>query len=252
MLTRPNRSKHPLDAAQLKRDQLSFRQAEVEETVRILRALNEGKGSELHRDNPRLEGADLARWEGRLDLDSSILAGHSYGATLAIQALKSAPLHTRPFKGGIALDPGKHSGPLNHDINVPILIINSDDWSRKQSDFYDQGDHFDVVKSLVQGVLERGKNAWFMTMRGTAHPSVTDAPLIQPMLLGWVTGASIDAKDAVGEYVQVSVDFLAGLKNEGRKGVFEQEVTHPEKPEGNEDGNPERWMIHVAPEAASA
>lgn len=84
VLTQRNRSPHPIDKERLRLDQLAFRQAEVEETVRVLRALNDGKGAELHRDNPRREGVDLKRWEGYLDLDAVTLAGHSYGATLAV------------------------------------------------------------------------------------------------------------------------------------------------------------------------
>lgn len=80
-----NRSQHPLDPSKLKHNQLAFREAEVEETVRVLRALNEGKGAKLYRDNPRGEGAGLDRWEGRLDLDAVTLAGHSYGATLVVR-----------------------------------------------------------------------------------------------------------------------------------------------------------------------
>ena len=245
-------SKHPLDKETLRKDQLAFRQVEVEETVRVLRALNEGKGAELYHDNPRHEGADLERWEGHLDLDSVFLAGHSYGATLALQGLQSAPMYARPFKGGIALDPGKQSGPLNHDINVPLLIINSDSWSRRLSEFYGQGDHFDVVKKLVQGVLYNGKDAWFMTLLGTAHPSCTDAPLIEPFILNWATGATIDPIRGVLEYVQASVDFMDGVRDGRRKGAMATGPSHPERPwEGGEEGkgDPEPWLVHVAPEA---
>jgi len=59
---------------------------------------------------------------------------------------------------------GKSSGPLNHDIDVPILVIHSNSWSKKHSIFFGQP-HFDAVKTLVEGVMKRGKDAWFMTSR---------------------------------------------------------------------------------------
>ncbi len=249
-LTQLNRSKHPLDKETLKKNQLAFRQVEVEETVRVLRALNGGKGAELFHDNPRHEGVDLEQWEGHLDIDSAFLAGHSYGATLALQALESAPMHARPFKGGIALDPGKQSGPLNHDINVPLLIINSENWSRGKLEFYGQGDYFDVVKNLVHGVIKRGKDAWFMTLLGTAHPSCTDAPLIEPLILKWATGTRINPIRGMMEYVQVSADFMDEIMDGKRRGFMANGPSHPKRPgEGGDERRTEPWLVHVAPDA---
>ena len=95
-----------------------------------------------------------------------------------MQALRGAPdAATRPFQGGIILDPGKSSGPMNADIDVPLLVVHSQSWSKKHSLFYWRP-HFDAVRRIVRGVLEAGRPAWFLTARGTAHTSVTDAPLI--------------------------------------------------------------------------
>lgn len=107
--------------AELKAMQLAMRQAEVEETVRALRLINDGFGQDLYGVNARKEGTDLAEWIDRLDMEKVVMAGHSYGATLALQALKGAPFEQRPFVGGIILDPGKQSGPLNDDIRVSTL-----------------------------------------------------------------------------------------------------------------------------------
>ena len=57
---------------------------------------------------------------------------------------------------------GKQSGPLNHDVQVPTLILHSNSWSKQRSIFFGRP-HFDVVKEVVQGILKRGKDAWFMT-----------------------------------------------------------------------------------------
>jgi len=148
----------------LKKGQLKLRQAEIEETVKVLRRINDGQGGEMFEANTRHEGQYLKRWEGKLDMDQVIMAGHSYGATGALQALKGGPFVStiRPFAAGIILDPGKQSGPLNDDVKVPILVIHSNSWSAKPSVFFDRP-HFDVVSELVQGVLKRGKDSWFLT-----------------------------------------------------------------------------------------
>lgn len=116
------------DTNEFKVMQLAMRQAEVEETVRVLRMLHDGRGQEVLRANTRLEGKDLAEWRERLDMNLFIMGGHSYGATLALQALKGAPSEALPFVGGVILDPGKQSGPLNDDIGVPIVVVHSQSW----------------------------------------------------------------------------------------------------------------------------
>lgn len=74
-----------IDMPILKEEQLAFRQAEVEETIKMLRGLNEGRGKQIWESNKRDEGSGLAGWEGRLDVDEVVVGGHSYGATLAVR-----------------------------------------------------------------------------------------------------------------------------------------------------------------------
>ena len=237
-----------------KKAQLDFRQAEIEETVRVLHEINNGRGGHMFKLNSRKEGRDLKAWQGRLNMGDVTLGGHSFGATGALQALKGAPSSKLPFRGGIILDPGKSSGRLNSEVDVPIFVIHSNSWSSKHSVFFDRP-HFDVVKELVQGVVDKGKGAWFMTSLGTSHPSVTDAPLIEPLLLSWTTGATIDVKEGVEQYVSVSEQFLKFQHEGQRTGLLAQSMSHPSY------NNPEvvgmdldakyskYWQIHVAPKA---
>ena len=163
-----------LDPAALKKAQLDFRQAEVEETIRVLKEINDGQGERIRNTNPRKEGADLKYWKGRLNVREITIGGHSFGATLALQALKDAPSEKLPLHGGIALDPGKSSGQLNAEINVPVLVIHSNLWSKQHSVFFGRP-HFDVVKDLVAGVNGRRKAGWFLTSR-TLHPAFSLVP----------------------------------------------------------------------------
>lgn len=244
-----------LDRAQFKQLQLEMRQLEVEETYQVLKEINEGNGGEIFNANSRDEGEDLSSWKDRLDFDHLTVGGHSFGATLALRTLKGAPSEKFPAQGVIALDPGKSSGPLNHEIEVPTLIIHSDSWSRKHTIFTGRP-HFDVVKGLADDIIQRGKDAWFMTSVGTSHPSVTDAPLIEPLLLSWTTGATIDVKEGVQQYVLTSLEFLKFLQDGYKRGILQESVSHPEydqdtrdeKRRQEQDADVERyWQIHVSP-----
>ncbi|TQS32433.1 hypothetical protein Golomagni_07250, partial [Golovinomyces magnicellulatus] len=142
-----------IDTPQLKKEQLAFRDAEIFDTIQILKSINDGHGEEIFDTNPYNQGNTLETWTSRLDMAHLTIAGHSYGATGALQALKSAP-DTTPAIGGIILDAGKESGPLNADINVPILVVNSNSWSKARSIFFGRP-HFDTVRDLVVDTLNR-------------------------------------------------------------------------------------------------
>lgn len=74
-----------LDTEAFKAAQLDFRQAEVEETVRILQRINHGSGERIESSNSRGEGQHLHRWKGRLAINNATIGGHSFGATLAVK-----------------------------------------------------------------------------------------------------------------------------------------------------------------------
>lgn len=250
----------PLDKETLQQVQLAYRKAEIEETIHVLRMLANGEGADVFRHNPRGEGEHLSEWRGRLDIDQVILAGHSYGATGALRTCLGAPSPPLPIAGCVALDPGKSSGPLNDDIAVPLLIIHSHSWSRKIS-FFMGRPHFDVVKELAQKCLQRTGAAWFMTSLGTSHPSCTDAPVIQPLLLGWATGATIAADEGVTQYARRIQEFIYYVLTGESTGLLAQGETHPcyyesvlvpwTKVYGPRDWTQD-WQIHVAPPAKDA
>lgn len=75
----------------MKEAQIAFRHAEIVETVRVLREINNGKGADVFHSNPRNEGQDMPNWKGRLDMDQITLGGHSYGATGAVSLEERKP-----------------------------------------------------------------------------------------------------------------------------------------------------------------
>ncbi|KAL1603846.1 hypothetical protein SLS60_005438 [Paraconiothyrium brasiliense] len=243
---------------------LAFRDAEIQETLRVLKGLNAGSGGNIFDQNYRKEGKTLEEWKNRLDVSQIIIAGHSFGATGAMQALKSANKtiadegnsgYRNPAIGGIILDPGKESGRLNTDIDVPLLIVHSDSWSKAHTIFYGRP-HFDTVRDIALDVLKRCGATWFMTSLKTSHPSVTDAPLIEPLLLSWTTGATINVREGLREYVRVSMEFLQYLKDGTREGVLDIGATHQsygndtrtdEQKEKMDESITKYWEVHVAP-----
>ncbi|KAI0594263.1 platelet-activating factor acetylhydrolase, isoform II-domain-containing protein [Biscogniauxia sp. FL1348] len=253
-----------LTVDEFKSAQLNFREAEIEEAARVLKLINSGSGDDVFQQNTRGEGSDLAHWTGRLDTDEMIVAGHSYGATGALQALRGGPSPARPFKGAIILDPGKQSGRLNDDISVPVLIVHSNSWSSTHSLFYGRP-HFDTVRGLAADNNARGHASWFATSLGTSHPSVSDAPLLEPLLLSWTTGAKIDVYEGLRQYVHVSEDFLRFLDDGRKRNLLAETAEFPEYDQGKgfgmwKPGQGESagekgpwsdwrkyWQVHVSP-----
>lgn len=164
-----------------------------------------------------------------------------------------------PFTGAVVLDPGKSSGPLNADIATPLLVIHSASWSAKHSIFFGRP-HFDVVRDIVEGVnnhsstqpncsaaaaaaaaaddkpppptppttsppnrkppCDDAPKAWFLTSLGTSHPSITDAPLLEPLVLAWATGATMGARDGIRQYVDLTRDFVAYQQTRATRGLL--------------------------------
>jgi len=237
-----------MNESDLKVAQLNFREAEMQETIRLFERMN--RGTELHNLKPDSPESAIPGFKDRIDMSAVTVAGHSYGATGALQALKNAPNKKMPINGAIALDPGKSSGALNDDIELPTLVMQSGEWTEKQVEFYGQGWHFDVVRELVA----KAKTGWFMTLGGSAHPSCTDAPLIVPLIMKLATGTTLNGRTALREYIDVSVDFLEYLRNEEKRGLMKSHVSSPAGPLGDADkrekvrgGAGADWEVHVTP-----
>jgi platelet-activating factor acetylhydrolase len=243
-------SNPPMTDLDLKAAQLNFREAEISETIKLFAQLNAGDAPvvNLKPDSPRNA---LPGFKNRLNLSAVTIGGHSYGATGAMQALKSAGSKDMPINGGIALDPGKGSGPLNKDIDVPILVMQSGEWTEKQTPFYGQGFHFNVVRKIIESVRE----GWYMTLTGSAHPSCTDAPLIVPLIMKMVTGTVLNSRVALQEYIDTSVRFLEYLQTGEKKGVLASGVTNADGPFKQDEPREKvtgphgaDWEVHVVPQ----
>ncbi|KAI3400636.1 hypothetical protein diail_2348 [Diaporthe ilicicola] len=303
-LARPSSEdgRHAFDTPALKEAQLSFREAEIEATLDVLRALDTGSSpSTTPVPNSRQPvGTDMSSFKARLDTAHPTIAGHSFGGTGALRALRPSPdgsasssssSRLLPFSGAVVLDPGKSSGPLNADVgSVPLAICHSSTWSKGGPGLFYGRPHFEVVRGIAdrannnnrttggESKEERedadgwggrrrgggggggGGGGWFLTSLGTSHPSITDAPLLEPLLLSWATGSTMDARDGIMQYVLATRDFIRYQHTGERHGLLalsgrakeEGGVASREYDPRHNEGMPERWrkywQIHVAPE----
>jgi platelet-activating factor acetylhydrolase len=82
-----------------------------------------------------------------------------------------------------------------------------------------------------------------------------DAPLIEPTLLSWAMGATMDPHESLLQYVNLSVDFMrhvndGGDISRGQSGVLGEPVSHPQYEEESRPLPPELakyWQVHVSP-----
>ena len=114
-------------------------------------------------------------------------------------------------------------------------------------------------KDGSSGGMIRG-GGWFLTSLGTAHPSITDAPLLEPLLLSWATGSSMDARDGIMQYVLATRDFVRYQHTGERRGVLglsgraiedggaASREYDPKHNEGMPKPWRKYWQIHVAPQ----
>lgn len=246
----------PINRSEFKAAQVAFREAEIEETIAVLRRINEGHGRIIYQQNPLREGSELPEWQDRIDVSNIVISGHSLGATTALRMLKAAPTSALSLAGCFVLDPGKSSGALNEEIKVPLLILHSQSWSEESSMMLGRP-HFDVVQDIAHKTLRNGQAAWFMTLPGTAHPSCTDLSVIQPLVLRLATSAELNGRQAIAEYTTVCVDFLQYLNDHRRTGVLACDVTDAayrgklpkQASRSMSEHGPlkSHWQIHVSP-----
>lgn len=69
---------------ELKASELEFREAEFQETLKVLQSINGGNGSRVYNQSSRHEGETLSGWQGKLDFTRLIMSGHSFGTNAAV------------------------------------------------------------------------------------------------------------------------------------------------------------------------
>jgi platelet-activating factor acetylhydrolase len=73
-----------MDEAILKGYEVQFRQWEIQETLNVLKSINNGNGDSIRKSSSRGEGDTLSGWKGVLDFNHLIMSGHSFGTNAAV------------------------------------------------------------------------------------------------------------------------------------------------------------------------
>lgn len=257
MLQRSSACSPTLAYTDFKFRQDQFRQAEIASTIEVIKSINNGDGKSVYQNSSRGEGSTLqSSWEGRLDLNHLLITGHSFGANTVIQTITTSPFSEVPATAAITFDPGKDSGPLNQNVTIPIAILDSEEWSAIPELLFYGKTHFDTVKAIAQNSLQATNKAWFATLLGTNHASITDAPLISTGFISFFTNftsnTTLDPKFAIEQYVKVSDLFAQDLVNGTRSGLLAQNVSSSEfMLLSNSTVQNDPWELHVGPSNSS-
>ncbi|KAH6847468.1 platelet-activating factor acetylhydrolase, isoform II-domain-containing protein [Chaetomium sp. MPI-CAGE-AT-0009] len=198
---------------ELRGAQIDMRLAEIEEAFYVLGLVNNGSGDKVRRDNLReaghvgsssigLRGIDWRDWEGRLDLESVTMMGHSFGGATTVQALRSDKLAW--ITQGILLDPWGPATPEcteQKSVHKPVLSIGSEA-------FMHWAENFDCIEQVCNEARAADTLSWMTTIRGSTHLSQTDFAVLYPNWMSLLIKTIVDPKRAIYLTVHSALEFL--------------------------------------------
>ncbi|KAI8801237.1 platelet-activating factor acetylhydrolase, isoform II-domain-containing protein [Cladochytrium replicatum] len=168
------------DEALLKyrKDQVEIRVKEITAAVEVVRAIDAGAPPEnlmaeiepriphLMSDHAARSPFDFSQFAKRIDMDTLVVAGHSFGGATSIvvgQRMIGKP------KALITLDPWMYAVDPSIPISVPILSVNTETFNWRKN---------------AQAILELSRNTKPTTVlsiiKGTAHQDPSDLPALFP------------------------------------------------------------------------
>ncbi|KAI9101828.1 platelet-activating factor acetylhydrolase, isoform II-domain-containing protein [Phlyctochytrium arcticum] len=158
-------------AFNFRRRQVDHKAQEVKEVVQLLEDLNAGRTiTNLLAKTHETKGFE-AQFQDRMDFDSFVMAGHSFGAATALTALQEP---SNPFTCGIAQDPWMHAVTRNLSISKPFISL--------QSQTFQWITNLDPLRDLFSH-RECAKQSRFGVLKGTAHQNTSDFPVLFPGLM---------------------------------------------------------------------
>jgi platelet-activating factor acetylhydrolase len=198
---------------ELRGAQIEMRLAEIEEAFYVMGLVNGGSGDKVRRDNLRdvghigsssigLRGIDWRDWEGRLDLESVTMMGHSFGGATTVQALRSDKLAW--ITQGILLDPWGPATPEcteQKSVHKPVLSIGSEA-------FMHWAENFSCIEQVCKEARAADTLSWMTTIRGSTHLSQTDFAVLYPNWMSLLMKTIVDPKRAIYLTVHSALEFL--------------------------------------------
>jgi len=185
----------------LRHVQLEVRKAEVYHILEAFRKIAKGhKVKENNASQQHKGGAgtdfDWSRWTG-IDVENPIVAGHSFGGTLAIAAGDD---NRFDWTHVVAFDPAvQRLDPWHGKVKAPLLVINSEE--------YCFGREFPI---LVQDIMPSAESADMFILPGATHPAFSDVFLILPDYINRLTGLRVSPLAVIDHTIDTTWKFLRG------------------------------------------
>ncbi|GAA5995159.1 uncharacterized protein JCM10292_004570 [Rhodotorula paludigena] len=187
---------------------------------------------------PFVRGIALDPWADPIPPAPSARAseGGEAGFSPLEQALSTSTARSNPAPTASPAASGSEGGKVPLDINVPLLVINSESFTLWKP-------HYKLVADIVQAV-GGGAERWLMTLVGSIHTTFSDLPYLlsslplASRLLSRRTGARVPAPLGTARVVEACSEFLAGASEGAVLGleVRAGDERGAREGEGEEDG----------------
>jgi len=163
-----------------RQEQMRLRVSEIRAVCELLENLNLGNPiNNVFLEPGTTDNQDYAQFKDRIDMESIIAAGHSYGGATVIFSLDQEPR----LKMGICLDSWMYSlrDFRAETLKQPLLFINMENF---QSDVA-----LLKIRQFVSAEEGTSKGREVFKIKGTRHPDISDFPMLLLSYPGWIISA---------------------------------------------------------------
>ncbi|PWA01390.1 hypothetical protein BB558_002511 [Smittium angustum] len=169
---------------------LDFRLNELANVVEKLTEMNSIPKSDLNTNKSNSNGFIKFGLSGKLNLSELTIIGHSFGGSLALEAIKDKRFYKKEsenksiFKAAVALDPWMF--PVDKEtpiVDIPLLIIRSEHFQKWDSHYKLELEYFRKSKGTTDSIAltEPGK-MYSATILQAGHQQFSDVYLVFPWI----------------------------------------------------------------------
>ncbi|KAJ3029254.1 UNVERIFIED_CONTAM: Platelet-activating factor acetylhydrolase [Siphonaria sp. JEL0065] len=188
---------------EFRQNQLKQRVKEVLEAHALLASLNNGTAVK------NILPHTLPDLKDRLDIENSILIGHSFGAGTTIEVLQQ-PGH--PFFSAITLDPWMEPVTVGGTLPIPMLSV--------QAEKFQWRENMDILKDFWNHDSSASLKT-FSVVKRSGHQDISDIPAIGYKITKWFSKSEgVEPKILHDSYDKMIGAFLKDVLK-GRNSVFE-------------------------------
>ncbi|KAI9344878.1 platelet-activating factor acetylhydrolase [Obelidium mucronatum] len=163
----------PEKGIEFRKEQLKQRVQEIQDAHALLVKLNNGESVKnlLSSDGENV----LPDFTNRIDLENSIIIGHSFGAGTAIEVLQQS---THKFTAAVTLDPWVEPNTSTCSVPIPMLSI--------QAEKFHWRENFDILQRFWNHSLSHNQK-FFSVVLDTGHQDISDVRAFGYRFTRWFT-----------------------------------------------------------------